>query len=250
MRNSFRIGRFLRIRLRLHYSWLLAVILVTWAIITQFSTDQPFWLRVASGTGASALFFLTIVVRELILAFLATRKGVDVENVIIFPFGGLLKTDQETTSPAHEFMLGLAGVLTNLIITGVYYLVYVLFAQSGPITFNVIIKWLAFLYFTLTLFHILPAFPLEGGRILRAILWKIFNNGHIATKVAGWVSWILGIIVTIGGILTIVYTIERFTGIFLVAIGLVLQNAATHSRRQLLKAASPLPPDSIEPVST
>lgn len=185
MRNSLRIGRFLNIRLRMHYSWLLAIIIITWAIITQFSTDQPFWLRVASGIGASTLFFISIVLRELILALFATYKGIDVDNVIVFPFGGLLKADQATTSPSHEFMLGLAGVLANFIITVIYYLVYIFLARSGPVWFDIIIKWLAFLYFTLTLFHVLPAYPLEGGRIFRAILWKIIGNGLLVTKIAG-----------------------------------------------------------------
>lgn len=233
MIDFVKIGKFFRTHLRVHYSWLLAFILITWAITTQFSTDNPFVLRVASGIGASVLFFAAVLIRELILVFIAIHKGVDVESITLFPLGGIITTKQNTTSPAHEFILAFSGILGNLSITGFFYLIYVFQPDTGPVVINVISKWLAFLYFTLTLFHFVPAYPLEGGRILRAFLWKILNNGYLATQIACWTSWVFGMITAIGGILFLAFTVERFTGIFFTVVGLVLQNAATHSRRQM-----------------
>ncbi len=247
MRYSIRIGRSFQTRIRVHYSWVLAVILITFAVTTQFSTDYPFWLRIASGIGASLLFFTAIGIRELVIILVATYKGIDVESVTFFAFGGLLEVDSKTTSPAHESMLSLTGMLGNLIITGIFYISYIFLPETVPIMVNVIIKWLAFLCFTLTLFHIVPGYPLEGGRIFRAILWKVLNNGRRATQIASWVSWVLGIGIVIAGILMLVFTIERFTGVFLVAIGLILQNAATHSRRQLYTLEAQIPVDTLEP---
>ncbi|MFC1953224.1 site-2 protease family protein [Chloroflexota bacterium] len=232
--------KFFQARFRVHYTWIMAVLIITWAITTQFSTDIQFWVRVGSGAGASALFFTTIVIRQLILVVLASYKGINVKSVTIFAFGGLLEVDQEKTSPAQELMLALAGILSNLVITCIFYLVYVIRAQTGPIMINVIIKWLAFLYFTLTLFHFLPGYPLEGGRIFRAILWKSLNDGRRATQIVTWTSWTLGLIITVGGIFILVFTIESFTGVFLIVISLILQNAATHSRRVLNKAVLPV----------
>jgi Zn-dependent protease len=233
MINFIKSGRFFRVRLRVHYSWLLAVILITWAITTQFSTDSPFELRIASGIVAVAFFFIAILIREIVLVLIATNKGVSVERITLFPFGGLMETTPETTSPSYEFILVFAGTLGNLTIAGFFYLVYVFQPDTGSIVINVITKWLAFLYFTLTLFHFAPAYPLEGGRAFRAFLWKILDNRQRATQIASWVSWAFGVIIAIGGILLSAFTVERFTGIFLIAFGLALQNAATHSRRQL-----------------
>ncbi|MFC2016648.1 hypothetical protein ACFLUF_02920 [Chloroflexota bacterium] len=226
-------GRFFRTRLRLHYSWILAFILITWAVTTQFSTDYPFWIRIAAGAIAGVSFFLAITFRELALILMAIYKGIEVESVTLFVFGGLVEIDQETTSPQHEFMLAISGILGNLAIACIFYIANVLLAETTHIIVDVITKWLSFLFFTLTLFHVVPAFPLEGGRFLRAILWKVLSDVHRSTQIAGWISWVLGIIITIGGILILVFTIERFSGVFLVLIGLILQNAATHSRHQL-----------------
>ncbi len=233
MRSSLRMGRFFRTRLRVHYSWILAFILITWAVTTQFSTDYPFWIRIASGAIAGVSFFLAITFRELVLILMAIYKGIEVESVTLFAFGGLIEVDQETTSPQHEFMLAISGILGNLAITGIFYITNVLLTETIHIMVDVITKWLAFLYFNLTIFHVIPAYPLEGGRFLRAILWKVLGDVHRSTQIAGWISWVLGVIIAIGGILILVFTIERFTGVFLVVIGLILQNAATHSRHQL-----------------
>ncbi|MFC2005434.1 hypothetical protein ACFLVG_00510 [Chloroflexota bacterium] len=233
MRSSLRMGRFFRTRLRIHYSWILAFILIIWAVTTQFSTDYPFQIRIASGTIAGVSLFLAITFRELMLILMAIYKGIEVESVTLFPFGGLIDVDQETTSPQHEFILTISGILCNLAITGIFYIANALLAETIHTMVDVITKWLAFLYFTLTIFHVVPAYPLEGGRFLRAILWKWLGDVHRSTQIAGWISWVLGIIIAIGGILILVLTIERFTGVFLIVIGLILQNAATHSRHQL-----------------
>jgi Zn-dependent protease len=125
-----------------------------------------------------------------------------------------------------------AGMLCNLIIAGVFFFAHVLLGTTDRIVIDVILKWLAFLCFTLSLFHIIPGFPLEGGRILHVILWKALDNTQKASRIASWVGWIFGLIITIGGIPILILTVERFTGIFLIGTGLILQNAATHSLRQ------------------
>jgi len=249
MRYLFKTRKFLQTRLRVHYSWLLVFILITFAVTTQFSTDYPFWLRITSGVGASLLFFTTIVIRELAFILLAIYKGIDVKSVTFFAFGGLLEVDPETTSPSHEFMLSITGMLGNLIITSIFYFSHILLSGVVPMMVGVIVKWLAFLYFTLALFHIIPGYPLEGGRLFRAILWKVLGNGHRAAQIAGWISWVFGIAIVIGGILILFFSIERFTGVFLIAIGLILQNAATHSRRQQYNLDTQMPADTPETAS-
>ena len=237
MRSSYTIGRFLRTRLRIHYSWLLAFILITLAVSTQFSVDNPFWMRVAAGAGAAALYFGAIIVREMPLILMALYKGIDVKSVTFFIFGGLLEVDQKTTSAAHEMLLSLVGFFVNLLIAGIFYLVSVLAARF--MTLEIITKWLAFLFFTLSLFHIVPGYPLEGGRAFRSLLWRILDNGEKSLKIANWVSWVLGLMIAVGGLLFILFTVERLMGVFFLIAGLVLQNAATHSRRTLARKDVP-----------
>jgi Zn-dependent protease len=174
------------------------------------------------------------------LLLVAVHKGVAIQSITIFAFGGLLQFDQETTTPSHELLLAVAGILCNMIITGIFYFGYALQGNTNQIVTDVLFKWLAFIYFTLSLFHVIPAFPLEGGRILHTILWKVLDDIRQASCIASWVGWAFGSILTVGGILILLLTVERFTGAFLVGIGLILQNAATHSRRQQNQTVMPI----------
>jgi Zn-dependent protease len=233
MKSSIKLGKLFKTHIRIHYTWILAFVLIAWAISTQLSTDSSLFLRITFGVATGVLFFFAILIRELILLLLAIYKGVVVEIVTVFAFGGLLQVDRETTTPSHELLLAVAGMLCNLVIAGVFFFIHVLLGTTDRIAIDVILKWLAFIFFTLSLFHIIPGFPLEGGRILHVILWKAIDNIQKATRIAGWTGWVIGLIVTVGGIAILILTVERFIGVFLIGIGLILQNAATHSLRQL-----------------
>jgi len=233
MRAIYNKYRILRIRPRLHYTWFFAVILITVAVVTQFSPVYPLSHRVFAGLGASVLFFIAVNTREFTLSFVATRKGIVAESVTLFAFGGLSNIDRDTSTPALEFLLATLGALLNTIIAGIFSVVYFFLMQRGGILVDVLVQWLAFIWFMLALFHIVPGFPLDGGRALRALLWKLTGDYERSTRIASWVGWGIGLVLTIGGIVLLIIPQEWFTGIFIIAIGLVLQNAATHSRRQI-----------------
>jgi Zn-dependent protease len=186
------------------------------------------------GVAASFLFFLAIGIREFILSFLATRKGVSVRIVTLFMFGGVSKIEEQTASPALELLLAMVGMLYNLIMAGVFYIIYFVLTYTGNILVNVVMQWLAFICFMLALFHFLPGFPLDCGRIIRSLLWKATGDYQRATRIASWTGWGIGLAFTIGGILILIFTQQWFVGVLLAFPGLVLQNAATHSRRQLV----------------
>jgi Zn-dependent protease len=233
MRSIRYLSQVLGIRLRVHYTWLLAIILITVAVVTQFSTASPLWSRIILGIVASFLFFVAIGVREFVLSFVATSKGISVKNVTLFIFGGLSQTDENTDNPTLELLLAMVGMLFNLIIAGIFYMVYFILKYTESIMVNVLMQWMAFIFFMLALFHFIPGFPLDNGRILRALLWRVTGNYQRATRIAGWTGWGIGLILTIGGILILIFTQQWFVGVLLAFPGLVLQNAATHSRRQL-----------------
>jgi len=239
MRGTPNLGRILGVRIRLHYTWFAAIILIAAAVVTQFSIVYPLWQRIILGIAAGLLFFAAIAIREFVLSFTATSKGITVRRVTLFVFGGVSQIAKDTTRPSLEVLLAVVGMVCNLMIAGIFYVIYIVLAHNGNIVVDVLVQWLAFIYFMLALFHFIPGFPLDGGRLLRAFLWKATGNYEQVTRIASWTGWSLGLLFTLGGILVVIITHQWFVGILLAFSGLVLQNAATHSRRQAEKRGSP-----------
>jgi len=231
MRIIPNLSRILGVRVRLHYTWFMAIILIAAAVVTQFSTLYPLWQRIMLGIAAGLLFFVAITIREFALSLVATSKGIRVKSVTLFVFGGVSQIAKEATLPALELLLAMVGMLSNLIIAVIFYVLYIALARAGGIVVDVLIQWLAFIFFMLTLFHFIPGFPLDGGRLLRALLWRATGNYERVTRITSWIGWGIGLLFIIGGILVMIIKQLWFDGIFLAFLGLVLQNAATHSRQ-------------------
>jgi Zn-dependent protease len=206
---------------------------MTAAVITQFSTNYPFLQRLTLGAVASGLFLLTIAVRMFVITLLAVRRGAVIKSDTLFAIGGVLEIDKTTTYPALEMLLAVVGLLINLFVAGIMYVIYQVMAHTGSIMVHVFVRWLAFIYFMLAMFNFLPGLPLDGGRILRAIFWKITKNYNRTTRIISWTGWSIGMVFTIGGIVLTVTTRQWFDGILLALSGLILQNAATHQRHQI-----------------
>ncbi len=240
--NSVKMGTFFRTKIRIHYTWLLVFLLIPWTVSTQYSTETSLVIRVVLGLVTSLLYFGTVFLREIALLMLAVYKGIVVKTVTIFAFGGLIQPDYDTASPSLEILLAVSGMLLNFLITGIFYFAHLFFLNIHQDMVVIPLKWLAFFYFTLSLFHFIPAFPLEGGRIFHGILWKTTDNIRRATRIAGFSGWIMGFLVMVGGILLAVFTTELFTGLFFAGLGLIIQNAATHGIRQMRQIPGIPPP--------
>jgi Zn-dependent protease len=229
-----RLGQILGVRLRLHRSWYLAFVLGIAIMVTQFPEAYPFWQRVVVGLAADLLFFLAVSVREIVLSFLALNRGIPVKRVTLFVIGGVSPITKEDTHPILELLLAAAGLLSNIIIAGIFYLAHSILVNTGSVLIDGLILWLSFMYFMLALFHFIPAFPLDGGRLLRVLLWKMTGDYERATRIASWVGYGIGLLFIAGGILLLVLLRQWFNGLVLVFAGWVLQIAATQSRRQTL----------------
>ena len=237
MRTLTHLGGLLRIRYRIHYTWLFAVILVPAAVITQFEPTYPLWQRAVLGVFASLMLFVAVAIRESVLGFIAVGKGIVVESVTLFIFGGMSQVDSDTTSPALELLLAACGQLLNIIIAGIFSVIYFVLLNTGNIMIEVLMQWMAFIWFMLVMLHFIPGFPLDGGRALRVLLWRLTTDYVKATSITSWSGWGFGLVMTAGGISLLVLTRELFTGIFLIVIGLLLQNAATYSRRRVKQSS-------------
>ncbi len=234
MRGVPDVGQFFRIYLRLHRGWAIAFILITAMVVTQFPEAYPLWLRTALGIAAVLLFFAAVGVREVILNFLALSRGMPEKKITLFVFGGVSQRAEEDTLPVLELLLGMAGLLCNLMITGILYGVYSILVNTGSSTVSGLILWSAYLYFILALFHFIPVFPLDGGRLLRVLLWKVTGDYNLATRITSEAGLGVGLLLIAGGILLLVLAQQWFNGLVLVFVGWVLQTAAMQSRRPVV----------------
>lgn len=234
LRSAAKPERVFGVRVRLHYTWYIAFLLIIAVITTQFPEVYPLWQRMVLGVATGLLFFIAISIRELILGFLATRRRMPVKDVTLFVLGGVYQIARETTRPVLELLLAFTGLLSNMVIAGIFYGAYLALANSTNVIIAGLIQWLAFIIFMLALFHFVPGFPLDGGRVLRALLWRTTGNYERAARIASRVGQGIGLLLVVGGIVVMVFYHQWFVGLFLAFVGWVLQSAATHSRNQVL----------------
>jgi Zn-dependent protease len=232
MKGASNLSRLLGVRIRLDYSWAVALVLITAVVVTQFPEAYPLWQRIALGLVASLLFFVAVGIREFALNLMALRRDIPVRRITLFIFGGAPQVAKEDTLPVLELLMALTGLLSNLLIAGIFYGAHLILVTAGSVVFAGLIQWLAFICFTLALFHFVPAFPLDGGRALRVVIWKATGNYDRATRIASLTGRGIGLLCITGGILELILAQQWFFGLLLVFVGWVLQNAAAQSQRQ------------------
>ncbi|MDD5037962.1 MAG: hypothetical protein PHN78_01400 [Dehalococcoidales bacterium] len=185
IRSSYSLGRILGVRIRLHYTWAFAFALIIAIVITQYPEAYPLWQRIMLGIAASLLFLTAVSIRQLILNFVGIRRGISVSSITLFAFGGVPQAE-ESTLPILELLMAATGLLSNLGIAGLFYGIHLILVNTGNVMIAGITQWLAFFCFMLALFHCLPGFPLDGGRALLALLWKVTDNYHRAMRITTW----------------------------------------------------------------
>lgn len=226
--NSLRLGRILGIQVGVDASWLVIAFLVGWSFYVQFGSVFPALTAVAALVlaGVSALvFFASVLLHEVSHSVMATRLGVPVEGITLFLFGGVTKTKMEATRPRDEFLIAVVGPLTSLAIAAVLWAVVNLTGHllSAPIRYAA--GNLGWLNLALGAFNLLPGYPLDGGRVLRSILWGASGNLTDATRRAAIGGRVIaGLMIGLG--LLQVFAGD-LGGLWLAAIGWFLLQAAT-----------------------
>jgi Zn-dependent protease len=204
---------------------------VTWSLALGFFPQEypdlptaAYWLL---GIVTSLLFFGSVLVHELGHALLALRNRIPVRSITLFIFGGVAQIEQEPSSPGAEFRVAVAGPLASL---GLFFIFGGLWlVDQGVSVLAAPSIWLARINFMLAAFNMIPGFPLDGGRVLRALLWRFTGSFHRATRVAASAGQLvalgfigLGVFSIFGGAL--------YNGVWLAFIGWFLQNAAASSQ--------------------
>jgi Zn-dependent protease/CBS domain-containing protein len=205
MNGNIRFGNLFGIPFYINPSWFLVLGLVTWSYSSGLGMQFPQLgggLAVLLGLMTALLLFSSVVAHELGHSFVAIRQGIDVKSITLFIFGGLASLDKESKTPASAFWVAIAGPLVSLLLFGIFAGIGFATAASGPLA--AIISVLASVNLSLALFNLIPGLPLDGGNILKAIVWKITGNPNKGVVFASRVGQIFGIVAIASGLLPLV----------------------------------------------
>jgi Zn-dependent protease/CBS domain-containing protein len=233
-RGAFSIGSIAGIRIALHPSWLVIAFLVTYSLAVGDLPDRfPRWDRPlywVVGAAVAGLFFASVLAHELSHALVARRFGIQVRDITLFIFGGAASLEGDTRRPRDEALIAAAGPLTSLIIGAGLWAVGALVLQPQ---IAALVGWLGFINISLGLFNLIPGFPMDGGRILRALLWRLRGDEFAATRNAAAVGRAFGYLLVAGGVLLAFQPRGLFSGIWLALIGWFLSSAAESTVAQM-----------------
>lgn len=195
MNGTIRVGNLFGIPFYVAQSWFLVLGLVTWNYTSGLAGQFPALggsLPLLLGLVTALLLFASVLAHELGHSFVAIRQGIDVKSITLFLFGGLAKLEKESKTPAEAFWVAIAGPLVSILLFGIITGVKVGLAVSGPL--GAILGVLAYVNLALALFNLIPGLPLDGGNILKAIVWKITGNPYkgvvFASRVGQFIGWI------------------------------------------------------------
>jgi len=229
--------RLFGIPIRIHVSWLFIFILLVYTLARGYFSDRlpdspplTVWMV---GTAATILLFLSVLLHELSHSLVARGFGLPVSGITLFLFGGVSQLTKEPDSPDLELKMAAAGPAASLILMAAFLAVLRLAGPALPAPLQEIFFYLAVINGMLAAFNLLPGFPLDGGRILRALLWKRSGNLTRATRTAAAAGRSLATFLVFMGIF-IILTSDLFSGLWMVVIGLFLQQAAQGSYHQIM----------------
>jgi Zn-dependent protease/predicted transcriptional regulator len=226
-------------QVRIDFSWIIIAVLIAWSLSTGLFPFQyeglatsTYWMM---GIVGAIGLFLSIILHEFSHSLVARKHGIPMKGITLFIFGGMAEMSDEPPSPKAEFTMAAAGPISSLLIAGFFYLVYtagVGLGISDPV--NGVIQYLALINLILAVFNTVPAFPLDGGRVLRSILWGIKGNLRWATRVSSAIGSGFGVTLILLGIFNVLFVGNFIGGMWWFLIGMFLYSAARMSYQQLL----------------
>ncbi len=227
MNSNLKIGRIFGIPISISWSWLIIFALIFWSLASSVFPDQFPDLSTATyvimGGVGTLLFFLSIVLHEVGHSIIARRNGIEIEGITLWLFGGVSQFKEMFKGPGEEFRIGIAGPAVSLVLGGAFLGLGILSDAYTPVSGTLL--WLGSINLLLMVFNLLPALPLDGGRVLRAALWRAKRDFTWATKVAAGFGRGFGYLMIAGG-LFMLFEYSAIGGLWLALIGWFLLGAA------------------------
>ena len=239
MRAQIRLGSVFGVRIGLHYSWVIIAFLISLSLVGHFRMNNPEWGDGVIWTTSiltSLLFFLTIVVHELSHAIVAKSHGLPVRSITLFALGGVAEIEKEAGDARTEFWLGIIGPITSFVIGIICLAVLYGFGWRPPnfprTPLLAMLMWIGYINIMLAVFNMVPGFPLDGGRVLRAIVWWITGDADRATKISAKLGQLVAFAFIIFGIYRF-FNGAGIGGLWIAFIGWFLLSASRESYAQV-----------------
>jgi Zn-dependent protease/CBS domain-containing protein len=234
MQGSFKLGTLAGIDIRIHYTWLFAFFLIAWSLALGYfpTSDQgldatTYWIL---GIVAALLLFGSVLVHELGHSLVAAGRGLRVENITLFIFGGVSSIAKEASTARDEFLIAVVGPLISLVLAGVFWLVAQVVPAGSAV--SALAGYLALANLLLGVFNIVPGFPLDGGRVLRSIVWGATGDQARSTRIASYVGQAFAFVLIGWGVVQVLGG-DLFGGLWIGFIGWFLNSGAEGSRQQM-----------------
>lgn len=232
--SGISIGRLFGVELRLDYSWFVIFALVAWMLagghfpmMYQGWSTATYWMV---GVLTSLVFFASVVAHELAHSTVSRSVGVPVRSITLFIFGGMASLDREPDRPRDELLIAAAGPVASLVLAGLFAALGRLTDPTAPI--GAAATWLGWINLSLALFNLIPGFPLDGGRVLRAVVWGATHDLRSATRIAAAVGRVVAFAFIFWGVAR-VFAGDVAGGVWIVLIGWFLDSAAAQSWRDI-----------------
>jgi len=232
--RTIRIARIAGIDIGVHYTWIIAFFFITWSLSVGFFPEQyPGWpptlYWVVGGVSAVCLFG-SVLAHELTHSFVAIARGLEVKGITLFIFGGVSSIEMDAEGASDEFLVSIVGPLSSLLLAGVFWFLGRAIPPETPL--GAIFGYLVLINVLLALFNLLPGFPLDGGRVLRAVLWATTKDYAKATNIAAGVGQAFSFLLIAWGVVQI-FSGNFFNGLWTAFVGWFLNGAADASRQEV-----------------
>lgn len=239
LKRQVEVARVLGIPVRIDYRWFFVFVLMMWLTAENIpkSYNVPPLMTLLLGAVTTFVFFASIFGHELAHALAARLEGIGTREIVLHPFGGLARLAREPDTPRAEFRIAIAGPASSFLI-GLFFLVLASIAHAGGVS-DVVVALLGLLFFgnvLLAIFNLFPGYPLDGGRVLRAFLWKQGYDLNEATRMTGRCGQVIAIALISFGLFITIVRGDLFTGLWTVMVGIFLLDAAVGIVGHTLKA--------------
>ena len=237
--KRIKLFRLFGFEVRIDLSWIIIAVLVAWSLAVGFFpfryknlSAQTYW---AMGVVGAIGFFLSVIFHEIFHSLVARKFGIPMKGITLFIFGGVSEMGEEPPNAKAEFLVAIVGPLSSMVIGLACYGIHILGIRGGwPVAINGVVQYLAYINSLLAAFNLLPAFPLDGGRMLRAGLWALKKNLRWATRIASGIGSGFALLLMLFGGFQFFFTGNLIGGIWSFLIGVFLQGASRMSYQQIL----------------
>jgi Zn-dependent protease/predicted transcriptional regulator len=244
MKAQIKLGRIAGIEIGLHYSWFIIALLIVLSLAQHFRAVDPGWAGALTWTAAlitGALFFVALLLHELAHSLVAKARGLRVRAITLFALGGVSQIESEAADAKSEFWIAIAGPITSVVIGGVLLVTARLTgwrpASEPTSPAGAVLVWLGYINIMLAAFNMVPGYPLDGGRVLRAVFWWMTRSADRATRLAAQVGQVVAFLFIAYGLFRF-FVGANFGGLWLSFIGWFLLDASRSSYVQTEMIAS------------